>query len=266
MNLKSISLVIASSALIAGTAFAFGTTGCSGECISCHAIKKEEFVKIFKTIDPQAKVIDVKLSPVKGLYELTMETPKNKGIVYMDFGKKHIVSGNIIDISSKTNLTSSRIEQVAAKTIQISRIPVKDAIILGNPKGKKTIYVFTDPDCPFCQKLHPELKSLIREDKNLRVALILSPLPIHPDAKWKSQAIISKSHGDMPGAIILLEDSYTNKPLARPQDSTLAMVAGNLKASKDLGIKLLPSIVLPNGKVFEGFKPKAEIKTLLSQS
>lgn len=252
--------------LAAGQAQAFGTgaAGCTGDCVSCHPIKKDEFVKMFKEIDPSAKVLDVQQAPVKGLFMLTMETPKSKGIVYMDYGKKHIVSGNIIDISSKTNLTSKKVEQVNARTLNPSSIPTRDALILGNPKGKRTLYVFTDPDCPFCLKLHPELKALAAEDKNLRIALILSPLPNHPDARWKSEVIIGKARKDMQGALALLEDNYGKKPLQKPA-KTEASVAGNLKFTRDNGMKMLPSLVMPDGRVFEGYKTKDELKTLLTK-
>lgn len=267
MFIKALILTALSTFLIAGSAFAFGNSaaGCTGDCVSCHPIKKEEFVKMFKKLDPESKVLDVQMAPVKGLYQITMETPKSKGIVYMDYGKKHIVSGSIIDISSKVNLTSVKRSQVTFKTIPVNKIPVKDAVILGNPRGNKTIYVFTDPDCPFCLKLHPEIKKLALEDKNLKIALILSPLPIHPEAGWKSQSIIDKSRRDMLGAVAMLEDNYTKKDLAKPKDATLPNVVTNRKATKDLGIKLLPSIVMPNGKMFEGYKSKEEIKLLLNQ-
>lgn len=267
MKIKGLILTTLFTTLMAGSAFAFGNSaaGCSGDCVSCHPIKKEEFVKMFKKIDPEAKVIDVQMAPVKGLYQLTMETPKSKGIVYMDYGKKHIVSGSIIDISSKVNLTSVKTSQVASKTIAVNKIPTKDAIFLGNPKGSKTMYVFTDPDCPYCEKLHPELNKLVQEDNRLKIALILAPLPIHPEAGWKSQSIIDKSRSDMLGAVAMLEDNYTKKLLTKPKDSALPSVAANRKSTKALGIKLLPSIVMPNGKVIEGYKTKDEIKLLLAQ-
>lgn len=253
-------------ATAAGSAHAFGTgaAGCSGDCVSCHPIKKDEFVKMFKEIDPTAKVLDVQQAPVKGLFMLTMETPKSKGIVYMDYGKKHLVSGNIIDIASKANLTSKKVEQVNSRSVKTSSIPTRDALILGNPKGKRTLYVFTDPDCPFCMKLHPELKALANEDKNLRIALILSPLPNHPDARWKSEAIIGRSHKDMQGALALLEDNYGKKPIVK-QSKVEGSVAGNLKFARDNGMKLLPSLVMPDGRVIEGYKTKDELKALLTK-
>jgi thiol:disulfide interchange protein DsbC len=266
VSIKIIKMAVAALSLVSSSAFAFGTggAGCSGDCVSCHPIKKEDFVKMFKQIDPTAKVLDVQQAPVKGLFQLTMETPKSKGIVYMDYGKKHIISGNIIDVSSKVNLTAIKAEQVNSSTVKPERIPTKNALILGNPKGKKTLYVFTDPDCPYCSKLHPELKDLVRADKELRIALILTPLNSHPDAGWKSQAIITRSHKDMPGAMTMLEDNYSKKSWAKPGNQNMGPVTANVKYSKEIGVKLLPSIVLPNGKVIEGYKTKEELKTLLA--
>jgi len=56
--------------------------------------------------------------------------------------------------------------------------------IVYNPNGKKTVYMFTDPDCPYCQKAE---KALASYKGQYRVIVKHFPLEqIHPGAKEKA--------------------------------------------------------------------------------
>ena len=64
-----------------------------------------------------------------------------------------------------------------------------------NPDGKKTLYLFYDPDCPFCKNLDKKLKEY---KGSYRIVRKWFPLPIHPEAKEKSiniQISILEKHG-----------------------------------------------------------------------
>ena len=37
--------------------------------------------------------------------------------------------------------------------VDVSQIPVKDALVVGRKDAKTKVIVFTDPECPYCQKL-----------------------------------------------------------------------------------------------------------------
>jgi thiol:disulfide interchange protein DsbC len=52
---------------------------------------------------------------------------------------------------------------------------------------KKTIYVFTDPECPFCQRLEKNMKEKF---KKLNVKVILFPLSFHKFAKPMTQWVL----------------------------------------------------------------------------
>ena len=61
----------------------------------------------------------------------------------------------------------------------------KDRIVI-NPSGKTVVYMFTDPDCPYCKEARQKLKNYTGE---YRVILKHFPLEsIHPDAKRKAIA------------------------------------------------------------------------------
>ena len=66
---------------------------------------------------------------------------------------------------------------------------IKEGIVFTFGKGDKEIYLVTDPECPYCQKLEKE-KGKILEDK-YRVHVILFPLPFHKNAVKMSMYILA---------------------------------------------------------------------------
>lgn len=247
--------------LFANTASAFNKTE-GGDCLSCHKITKDEATKILNQIDPNITVEKVSYSPVGGIYQLYVKDKQSKvGIVYLDFKKKHLIIGNIIDIQAKRSLTEEAMEEY--RIIDIKKIPVKDALVWGNKNGTKKLYVFTDPECPFCFKLHNELDKLLKEEPQLVVYLIVFGLENHPNASWKAESIICKSKENMEEALKLLEMSYQGKEVPKINCGKNYAEA-NKKLANKFGISGTPTIILPNGKVISGWRTKEDLKKMIN--
>lgn len=117
----------------AAPAFAFGTnaTSCGGDCRSCHSLKTSEAQKILANLNPAIKVVSVEKSDIGGLWEVKLDFQGRPGLVYIDYEKKHLVQGQIINLEPlKTD---------------VSKIPLKDALVIGNPKARLKVIVFDDP-------------------------------------------------------------------------------------------------------------------------
>jgi thiol:disulfide interchange protein DsbC len=104
----------------------------------------DEALPLLKELDPNVKVIAVKTSPVEGLWEVDIESGGRKVIVYVDFSKKHLVSGAIIDLKEKKNLTQERLSEI--NKVDVSQIPLDDAIVMGDKDAKYRVIVFDDPE------------------------------------------------------------------------------------------------------------------------
>lgn len=249
----------------AAPSFGFGSggTGCGADCAACHAIKKEEADTIVKGLDPDSTVESVGPSPVRGLYQVAIKRGDESAIVYLDFSKKYLIAGRVIDTAYRKDVTEeSPAEQ---RRIAPSRIPLDNALVLGNTNGERKLYVFTDPDCPFCAKLHQELAALVKEDPRLTVYLLLTPLDMHPDATWKADAIVCASKEQMDAGLHLLEESFSGKtPAKRVCGRSYGSEGKNL--GKELGIAMTPTIVLPDGRIVAGTRKSAEIKRLLVEA
>jgi thiol:disulfide interchange protein DsbC len=104
----------------------------------------DEALSLLKNLDPNIKVMGVNTSPVEGLWEVDIEAGGRKGLVYIDFSKKHLISGSIISIQDKKNLTQERISEI--NKVDVSKIPLDDALVMGDREAKYRIIVFDDPE------------------------------------------------------------------------------------------------------------------------
>lgn len=57
--------------------------------------------------------------------------------------------------------------------------------------GNKKVYIFTDPDCPFCRNLDQILFSGLNDKDNVTIYYVMNPiLGLHPEAKSKGAKIL----------------------------------------------------------------------------
>ena len=76
-------------------------------------------------------VEDISLAPVGGLYQVTVKKNGQPGIAYLDFAKKHLVAGRIIDIASRADLTQSTMLKIEESTvIELSKLPTENTCLL----------------------------------------------------------------------------------------------------------------------------------------
>jgi thiol:disulfide interchange protein DsbC len=236
------------------TPFAMSSAGCGGECASCHAITVEEAGKILKAI---GTVTAVKPAAVRGLYEVTLERDGKSGIAYLDYGKKHLIGGNIFDIASN-RLVQAPAQIKRQERLDPATLQTRESLILGNPHGKKRLFVFTDPECPFCAKMHLELKKLVALEPDLVVYIKLFPLKMHPHAYDRARVILGER------SLKLLEKSYAGKPLPAPsaRDGKKG-VDDTMRYADSVGINATPTLVLPDGRIIPGLQSAQAISKML---
>ncbi len=114
------------------------------DCSKCHKLNNDEAKDLLKEVFPDIKVFSISPAPSKALWEVYMESRGRKGLVYVDFSKKHMFSGAMVSIKEKKNLTQERL--VDLNRVDLSQIPLGDALVMGDEKAKIRIVDFTDPD------------------------------------------------------------------------------------------------------------------------
>ncbi|MGD9344064.1 MAG: DsbC family protein, partial [Desulfuromonadales bacterium] len=175
---------------------------------------------------------------------------------YIDFSKRFVVSGNVIRLNDGENLTRQR--SVQMNSIDVSKIPLADALLLGKPSAKTRVIVFTDPECPYCKKLHEELKDVVRRDPEVAFLIKLFPLKMHPNAYDIAKSIVCNN------SMEYLELSFAGKPVP-PPNCEIPVIDETIALARELGIRSTPTLVMPDGRVIPGYRKAEAILTIIGE-
>jgi len=241
--------------ILPARSLAFGEGGCGeGNCADCHFIEIRETKEILKDLVMNVHAVD--FSEVPGLFIVDATGNNGKrGVLYMDFSKSYVIAGNFMSIADKANI--SQRELIRLRRVDLTTIPLTDSLVIGDPGAPKKVIVFTDPQCPYCEKLHPELKKVVKTDPSVVFFIKLMPLvKLHPEAYKISKAILCED------SLQLLEDSFAGKPVPEPSCESDA-VDRTLKLAQELGIGSTPTIILPDGRLAPGYRPAEDILKLI---
>ena len=232
--------------------------GNSGKKKGCDKISQPEIQDILKNINAKdAKVLYIKKSPLAGICEVAVEIGGQPNIFYFDIAKTHLFFGNLVEMKTMTNRTAQSVAEIQdKKRIDISKISLTAALVLGDLKAEKKVIIFTDPDCPYCSSLHNVMKQIIATRKDIAFYIKMYPLEFHKDAYWKSKSIVCNN------SLQLLQDCFDKKEIAKT-DCKTEEVDNNIKLAKSLGITGTPTIILPDGRLRIGAMPEAELIKLI---
>lgn len=258
-NMLKIFIALVVTVIIASPSFVMAKENCLGECASCHKLEEKEATELLKKTGITVK--SVKQSPVKGFFEMLVEKDNQRTLFFLDYAKKHIVQGVVVALETLQPVASHPLEQLQAKqvtSLDPAAIPVESSIVMGNPKGQKKLYVFTDPDCPYCRTMHAELKKLAKIAQDVAIHVMLFPLPMHPGAYDKARVVIETKSLD------LLDKAFEGKDVPNPaKDSSKASVETIIKFANGNGISGTPTLVLTDGKIVVGMRDAETLKRML---
>jgi thiol:disulfide interchange protein DsbC len=213
-------------------------------CIECHKLDKSKAAEIIIKIIPNGKVLDIKPAPFKGAWLIEVEKDGQRGGVFLDFSKKYLI-GQILPLDQVGKPAPQR-------HVDVSKIPLDNAIRYGSRDATKKIIVFTDPDCPYCRELHKIMARIIAKRKDIAFDIILIPLPMHKDAYKKSQAVQCAKSTE------LLDDAFSGKPVPEPACPADA-IEKNKAAAQALEFNGTPTLVRDDGLVLSGYLPEEKL-------
>lgn len=257
--LKELCIATVVSVILATSSYAMAKEGCGGVCTTCHSLSEKEATELLKKTG--GTVTSVKQSPANGLFELLVEKDGQKGILLIDYGKKHLIQGMVVDIETLQPVSAHQLNTSQPKqqtSVDVTTIPVNNAVIMGNPKGSKKLYVFTDPDCPYCRKGHEELQKLAKIAPDVAIYIMLFPLPMHPASYDKSRTVIETMSLD------LLDKAFAGKDIPKPKnESSKKAIDEIVKFANANGINGTPTMVLPDGTIQVGMRDAETMKKML---
>jgi thiol:disulfide interchange protein DsbC len=199
---------------------------------------------------PQYKVERISPSEVDGILEVLLEGNR---IIYSDPAGTHIFNGHLFELETHEDLTERRLE--ALTRIDIKQLPLADAFDVVHGNGKHAVYIFEDPDCPYCKKFEEELPKV--NDVTLHV--FLYPLTsIHPHAYEHAVGVWCAKDR---------QQAWSDKML-KGIDPPAAKCANPIDRNLSLGDKLhingTPTLVFADGRLHAGTLSAAEFERLLA--
>jgi thiol:disulfide interchange protein DsbC len=200
---------------------------------------------------PEVPVRDIRESPLPGIYEVL----GGDNIAYSTANGDYLFLGPLIDTRTGTNLTD---ESMGARTaIDFSKLPLEKAITIVKGNGSRRLAVFTDPDCPFCRQLEPELEKLA----DVTLYMFLYPLTnLHPDAGRKAEVIWCAA--DRTQAWREWMSEAQKLPPAKTCGAT--PVVELEKLGRGLGVDSTPTLFTGDGRRIAGVLQAEQIERLLA--
>ena len=160
-----------------------GKTAAAGAPLTVLQKSVEAYLRHLYAFGPnvQLTISEPKNSEVPGLLETTVDLKdgENSQVAkfYLSKDGKYLVRGEVSDLS-KDPLAETR-----------SRIQLKDAPSLGDPKAPVTLVEFSDFQCPVCRSLHDVLRSMLPNYPQVRVVFKDFPIEVlHPWARTAALA------------------------------------------------------------------------------
>ena len=115
--------------------------------------------QIKRTVESRygVKVESVTRTPYSGLYEVVISGDE-RSIIYTDDKAGFLITGQIVDVKTRRNITQERIDKLAM--IKFDELPLDIAIKQVRGNGKRVLAMFSDPYCGFCKQLDQQLMKL----------------------------------------------------------------------------------------------------------
>lgn len=185
----------------------------------------------FKQANPGTRVDAVSRSPVPGVFEVQA----GKNLIYVDASARYAFLGSLFDFRERRDLSADRLSVI--DRIDTSSLPKSLAIKSVRGTGKRTLYVFADPQCGWCRQQEQHLQSL---DDVTIYTFVVSVLG--PDSKKLADAIgCSQDPARAWSAWMGRNVKPDGAPCRSPSDAVD-------KLAKELGVEGTPTLVAADGR------------------
>lgn len=183
-----------------------------------------------------------------GLTGYTIEMQGRTMTAYVLAGGEHVLVGTLIDADGN-NLSRPHLEQTRSEALDPaiwSQLAESDWIRDGAPEAERVIYVFTDPNCPFCHRFWKSARPWV-ESGDVQLRHIMVGI-LKPDSAPKSATLLAAENPVK--ALTEHERSYADggvTPAAEIPDEASRAVRRNNALMKELDFRATPTILYRDG-------------------
>ena len=200
---------------------------------------------------PSTTFKEINATSVPGVFEVVM----GQNIAYVERTGRYFFFGRLFDMQAQTDLTAAKVEQ--SSKLEVGSLPIEDAIKTVKGNGARKLYVFSDPDCPFCKQLERNLLGL----NDVTIYTFMMPLEgLHPQAKAKSISVwCSADRAKAWDQLMVTGQVPSSAACAHPVDRNIALGAR-------LGVTGTPTLLSQDGRKLPGAAPTERIAQWIDAS
>lgn len=197
------------------------------------------------------QIDDVRPAAGGSLYEVVLDGGE---VAYTTADGRFLLSGDLyrVDRTGLVNLTEER--QAQARVKSLADVPAADMVTFA-PKGKPKaeIYVFTDPDCGYCRKLHNEVPALTAAGVAVHYLAFPRSGPAGETAR-KMEGIWCA-----PDRQAAMTEAKRGKPVPPAAAPCQSPVAEQYRLGAAVGVRGTPAVYTADGRQLGGYVPAAEL-------
>lgn len=200
---------------------------------------------------PATNFTSVVKAPLAGIFEVTM----GKNIAYTDAEGRYLMFGSLYDMETRQDLTAPK--RAAAEKIDVSKFPLADAFTRVKGDGSRKIYLFTDPDCPYCHDLE---NKVFPQLDNVTIYTFMFPIEsLHPAAKAKAESIWC-----LPEAERAVAWDRMMKGVTPAAQKCANPIEKNISLAESLGINGTPTMISEDGRKMPGLGTVERLEAFLN--
>lgn len=180
---------------------------------------------------------------------------------------KFAVVGDMYDLKEKKNMTRSLLSDYNAEILKTFADKGIHYQATNTDKGVETVYVFTDPTCGYCRKLHHE-----RADYNANgINLVYLPYSRSGQGTFSYNELVDVfCSGDRVAAMDLAKsdkgDQIKTMPNYKVEESCKQEVAEAQAAGQRLGVTGTPALFTADGHFFPGYVEATKLRNYIEEA
>jgi thiol:disulfide interchange protein DsbC len=225
--------------------------------LACAGAAAANEAAIRKAIEPKLgglRIEGVQPAQMPGLWELRVRTAEGMQIFYSDAAGAYLIEGSLHDLRANRNLTEERMRRLNA--IKVESLPLDQAVKIQRGDGRRTLVMFSDPYCPYCQKFE---EALLKVD-DITVYVFMYPV-IRPQNADHSKAVWCSP--DRAKAWLDLALHHKRPAAAASCDNP---VEKNLDLGRALRVNSTPTLIFASGEKVSGGMSGPDLVRMLDES
>lgn len=208
---------------------------------------EEQLRESMARLAPDMPITAIAESVMPGVYEVV----SGAQVFYLTPDGRYMLEGSIIDLEERVDISEQR--RGSLQMSLINEIPEDQMLVFNNKDGnaERSITVFTDTDCGYCQKLHQEITAIT--DAGIKVRYLLFPRAgIESASSQELQSVWCASDQQEAMTIAKTGGQVPSATCENPIENHMAI-------ARQVGLRGTPLIYLDNGIKIPGYQPAAEL-------